>query len=221
MTSEAPNLPITQPLNLFSKQASSYAKYRPSYPAELFDQLSELCPERHLAVDFATGNGQAARDLADRFTHVVGVDISSEQITHAAKKPNISYLVSPVENFIEVESRPADGTVDLITVAEAVHWFDLDKFYSLARRLLKPTGLLAVWGYNMPFFNHKPLDDLVNSYCYETLGGYLHPRAFNLLKEEYKTLPFPFKELPVKNRFLSERNFSQHNLLGNSHLEKS
>src|SRR5919204_639102 len=122
----------------FSKQAAGYAKFRPRYPQELFNYLGSIAPSRQLAWDCATGNGQAAVGLASVFEHVIATDASEKQIANAQSHEIIEYRVAPAEN-----SGIGSETIDLIMVAQALHWFDLDRFYAEARRVLKFDGRLA------------------------------------------------------------------------------
>src|ERR1043166_2300026 len=119
----------------FSAQASDYAKFRPGYPSELFEYLGSVAPSRTLAWDCATGNGQAALELAEVFDRVIATDASEKQIANAQPDARVEYRVAPAEN-----SGLESGTVDLIMVAQALHWFDLPRFYDEARRVLKTDG---------------------------------------------------------------------------------
>src|SRR5262249_30630984 len=117
----------------FSRLAAQYSAYRPSYPASLFDYLAKCCRERHSALDCACGNGQATIALAERFGSVIATDASPQQVAAATPRPNITYRVARGE-----DSGLDSKSVDLITVAQALHWFDLDAFYREAQRVLKP-----------------------------------------------------------------------------------
>src|SRR5215468_10618516 len=112
----------------FSKQAAGYAKFRPRYPQELFDFLGSIAPSRQLAWDCATGNGQAAVGLASALAQIIGTDASEKQIANAQSYERVEYRVAPAENS-GIESE----TIDLIMVAQALHWFDRDRFYTEAR----------------------------------------------------------------------------------------
>ena len=122
----------------FSKQAADYAKFRPQYPPELFEYLGGIAPQRKLAWDCATGNGQAAIALASVFERVIATDASEAQIANAEAHAHVEYRVAPAENS-GIES----DTIDLVMVAQALHWFDLDRFYAEVMRLLKPGGIFA------------------------------------------------------------------------------
>jgi SAM-dependent methyltransferase len=172
----------------FSKQAREYARYRPHYPRDLFTYLASMAPRRQLAWDCGTGNGQAARDLVSHFSRVVATDASAEQLTHAIPHERIEYRVERAEN---VSLEP--GSVDLVTVAIAVHWFDLDQFYAAVRRVAAPGGILAVWTYHLPVIEPR-IDWALKRYYSEVLAGYW-PRQIDYLEHGYRNLPFPFEEL--------------------------
>lgn len=129
-------------IQTFGQSSAQYAKHRPQYPPELFVYLSEWAARHGDAWDCATGNGQAAVALARHFAHVEATDLSVEQIEHSLPHPNVRYSVSPAER-----TPFAKASFDLVTVAQAVHWFNLPGFYAEVARVLKPNGVLAVWGY--------------------------------------------------------------------------
>jgi ubiquinone/menaquinone biosynthesis C-methylase UbiE len=126
----------------FGRQADKYARYRPKYPDGLFEYLAEMCPQRDLAWDCATGSGQAAISLARHFSRVTATDISARQIAQAAPHPNVTYRVSPAH----LSGLP-DASADVVTVATALHWLDLDLFYAEVTRVMKPGGVFAAWCY--------------------------------------------------------------------------
>lgn len=154
---------------LFSKGAASYAKFRPEYPAELYRIILQTAslPSRDLAVDVATGSGQAAKDLSIYFDHVVALDHDNEQLRHAADIPKVSFQQGAAEN-----TGLPHGTADLVAVAQALHWFHLTSFYPEARRILKPRGTLAIWGYDVVQF---PKHDAANALLRELYSGTLGP----------------------------------------------
>jgi SAM-dependent methyltransferase len=171
----------------FSKQAAAYAKFRPQYPLELFEYLGGIAPRRKLAWDCATGNGQAAVALASVFERVIATDASEAQITNAEAHSRVEYRVALAENS-GIES----GTIDLVMVAQALHWFDLDRFYAEARRTLKPNGVLATSAYL--FAQIEPaIDAVVNQYYSEVVGPFWPPER--ALIEKFEQLPFPFPEI--------------------------
>jgi ubiquinone/menaquinone biosynthesis C-methylase UbiE len=174
----------------FSGHAASYAAYRPGYPPELFDFVVSLTPGRSLAWDCATGNGQAALSLAEVFARVVATDASRQQLDQALLHPRIEYRVAPAE-----DSGLADGSVDLVTVAQALHWFDFDLFYREARRVLAPGGALAAWTYNL-LRGTPEVSALIDRLAREITGAYWPPER-RWVDEEYRTIPFAFPEVPA------------------------
>ncbi len=172
----------------FSSGSEGYAAYRPDYPATLFAWLADLCAERCLAWDCATGSGQAARGLAAHFARVVASDASAEQIRHAVPHPEVDYQVATAE-----ASGLAERSVDLVTVAQAAHWFDLPRFYAEVARVLKPGGVAALWGYGrivLPGAMDAPL----RHFYAETVGPYW-PAERALIDDAYRSLDFPFAEI--------------------------
>jgi SAM-dependent methyltransferase len=171
----------------FSRQASDYAKFRPGYPQELFDYLGSIAPNRQVAWDCGTGSGQAAVGLASVFRCVIATDASEKQITNAQPHGYVDYRVAPAE-----DSGIESGTVDLIMVAQALHWLDLDRFYAETRRVLKPDGILAASAYNLLHIA-PAIDEVVNRYYYEVVGPFWPPER--KLVEQFAKLPFPFQEI--------------------------
>jgi SAM-dependent methyltransferase len=183
----------------FSKQAADYAQFRPTYPQELFDYLGNIAPSRQLAWDCGTGNGQAAVGLASVFDAVIATDASEKQITNATLHERVDYRVAPAE-----DSGIDSGTVDLIMVAQALHWFDLHRFYVEAQRVLKPDGVLAASAYNLLQIK-PPIDEVVNRYYYEVVGSFWPPER--KLVERFADLPFPFHKIdPPKLEMLASWN---------------
>lgn len=173
----------------FSGHAASYAAFRPGYPPELFDFVAALTPGRALAWDCATGNGQAAVPLAGIFDRVVATDASQQQLGNATPHPRIEYRVATAEN-----SGLPDASVDLLTVAQAVHWFDFDRFYAEARRVLRPGGAIALWTYNL-LRGTPEISALVDRLARDISGAHWPPER-RWVDEEYRTLPFSFPEVP-------------------------
>jgi SAM-dependent methyltransferase len=171
----------------FSKQAADYAKFRPRYPREMFEYLGSLAPSRKLAWDSGTGNGQAAVGLARVFDRVIATDASEKQISNARLHGRVEYRVVPAET-----SGIKAGTVNLIMVAQALHWFDLDRFYDEVRRVLKKNSVLAASAYNLLHIE-PAIDEVVNRYYYDVVGPFWPPER--KLVENFADLPFPFHEL--------------------------
>jgi SAM-dependent methyltransferase len=172
----------------FSKQAADYAKLRPRYPQAIFEYLGRIVPSRGLAWDCATGNGQAAVGLAAVFERVIATDASAKQISKAQPHERVEYRVAPAE-----KSAIETSTVDVVMVAQALHWFDLDRFYAEVKRLLKPRGVFAASAYK--FFHITPaIDEVVNNRYYkEVVGAFWPPER--MLVERFEELPFPFAGL--------------------------
>ena len=171
----------------FSKQAADYAKFRPRYPQKMFEYLGSLAPRRQLAWDCGTGNGQAAVGLASVFDRVIATDASEKQISNAQAHERVEYRVARAE-----ESALESASIDLIMVAQALHWFDLDRFYDEVRRVLKKNSVLAASAYNLLHIN-PAIDEVVNRYYYEVVGPFWPPER--KLVENFAELPFPFDEL--------------------------
>ncbi|WP_316735318.1 class I SAM-dependent methyltransferase [Pedobacter aquatilis] len=187
----------------FSTQAAEYAIYRPTYPKELYDYIFSLVKSKKAAWDCATGNGQVARELALHFEAVYATDISKKQIEQALKLPNIVYHV---ESSDKVNAE--NDSFDLITVAQAIHWFNFDAFYSEVKRTLKPDGILAVIGYGIMNIDKK-VDKAVHKLYEDFLGKYWDPER-RYIEENYKTIPFPFEEIIAPHFQIKARwNFNQ------------
>src|SRR6188472_2489413 len=148
----------------FSGHAADYARFRPNYPLKLFDYLAPISPKHELAWDCATGNGQAAVGLADHFAKVIATDASAPQIESAQLHPSISYSVAPAEaSGIDPDS------VDLILVAQALHWFDMDRFFAEAKRVSEESGILVVSTYTLVRVNPE-IDAILSKFYHETTG---------------------------------------------------
>ncbi|KAL4351640.1 hypothetical protein GQ457_06G035260 [Hibiscus cannabinus] len=180
---------------LFDQQADLYLDARPTYPSHWYSMLAARTPRHSLALDVGTGNGQAAIGVAEHYDAVVGTDVSEAQLQHAIPHPKVTYLYTPssISDDDFLSSIGGENSVDLITVAQAVHWFDLPKFYSLVSRLLRrPGGILAVWCYNDIVVS--PTFDPVMKRFHDTTLPYWNPNI-QYLFDGYKTLPFPFESV--------------------------
>lgn len=178
--------------DLFSKQASLYAKYRPGYPPSLIDYILAYVKNRDIAWDCATGNGQAAVLLAPYFKNVLATDISQNQISHAVQHPSIRYSVSTAEKTLF-----ADDTFDLVTVAQAYHWLHFEQFSREATRVSKNGAVVAVWGYELVEAADPALNQGLRRFYSDIVGKYWDPER-KYVDEQYKTIPFYFSELPSK-----------------------
>jgi SAM-dependent methyltransferase len=172
----------------FSADSSAYAEFRPRYPEALFDWLSSLCPGHELAWDVGTGNGQAAIELARHFAQVIATDASPTQLAHAAPHQRILYRVA-----VAGEAGMEAASVDLVTVAQAVHWFDRERFWPEVRDALARDGVVAVWCYGL--LRVDPAVDAVVDHLYGAILGPWWPPDRTLVVEGYRTLDFPFREI--------------------------
>jgi SAM-dependent methyltransferase len=179
----------------FSDRAAEYREFRPTYPPELFAFLASAAAGCELAWDCGTGSGQAAVGLAEHFAHVLATDASAEQLKNSQPHPHVEYLVAPAEKC----SLP-DAYADLVMVAQALHWFDLDGFYSEVRRVCRPGGLLAATCYYAPSVNAE-VDPVLRRWE-EFIRPYWTPERV-WVDEGYRTIPFPFPELEVPRFELS------------------
>lgn len=191
----------------FTPVAAPYASFRPSYPVELFDWLASIAPQRNLAWDCGAGSGQATVALASRFEQVLGTDISTAQLASAPALANVEYRVAPAET-----SGLPDHSADIITVAQALHWFDLPKFYAEARRVLKPHGILAVWGYNRLLIDRPEVQLILDRFYNETIGAYWPPERVHV-ENGYRDLIFPFHRVSAPE-FSLHKEWTREHLLG-------
>lgn len=172
----------------FSGHAADYRAFRPTYPPELFAFLARVAPAHELAWDCGTGSGQAAVPLAEHFDRVFATDASAEQLKNAEPHPKVEYVVAPAEACPQ-----PGGAVDLVTVAQALHWFDLDRFYAEVRRACKSGGLLAVWTYDLHTVG-AAVDAVLERLQSEFVGPYWPPERA-IVDAGYRTIPFPFDEV--------------------------
>lgn len=172
----------------FSGHSKAYASARPTYPESLYVFLRDLCQEHELAWDCACGNGQASIALAQYFDKVVATDASGDQLSHAPRHPKVHYQIAKAENgFLSA------GTVDLVTVAQALHWFDLQGFYSNVRTVLKTNGVLAVWCYGLHRIDSS-IDEVIDHF-YEKIVGPYWPKERRLIEAAYQDVDFPFQDV--------------------------
>jgi SAM-dependent methyltransferase len=191
----------------FSSVASRYADFRPHYPAALFDYLAILVPRNGIVWDCACGNGQATVDLAARFEKVIGTDASHEQIASASPHPKIEYRVASAD-----QSGLTDQSVALVTVAQAAHWFDFNRFYAEVKRVLAADGVIAVWAYGVNTVAGDEVNQIVQDFYANIVGPYWPPER-KLVEAGYRTIPFPFTELSPP-RFRMEAQWTLEQLLG-------
>jgi SAM-dependent methyltransferase len=172
----------------FSAQATEYAKFRPGYPQALFDWIAAQTAGHDLAWDCGCGNGQASVPLAARYRRVAATDFSRQQIAAATPDPRIDYRVAPAD-----DSGLPDHCADVVTIAQALHWFDFDRHYAEVRRVLKPGGLIAAWTYQL--LRAEPaIDAILADFYANTLGPYWPPER-RWVDAGYAGMPFPFGEV--------------------------
>lgn len=174
----------------FSGQSGEYRKYRPDYPPALFDWLASVAPGRRLAIDVATGNGQAAVGLARHFERVIATEPSAEQLREARPHPRVEYRQEPAESM-SAETVSAD----LVTVAQAAHWFDWPRFTAEVARALRKGGVLAIWSYNNCQVT-PAIDRLVADFSRDVVGPYW-PRERRIVEEGYRSFALPFAPMAV------------------------
>lgn len=172
----------------FSGHADAYSRARPTYPAGLFAWIASQGAGRRLAWDCGTGNGQAATGIAEHYDRVIGTDASEAQVGQAPSHPRIEWRVAR-----ETDAGLDTGTVDLVTVAQSLHWFDTAAFFAEARRVLAPGGVVAVWCYGLLRVTPQ-IDAIVERFYHEEVGPYWPPER-RLVEEGYRSIPFPFTEL--------------------------
>ncbi|GAA4324288.1 class I SAM-dependent methyltransferase [Flaviaesturariibacter amylovorans] len=193
--------------DLFSKQAADYARYRPTYPPELYAWLLERVPHRGHALDCATGNGQAAGALAEHFEAVAAIDISPAQLDQAVRKPNIDYALSRAE-----ETPFPDDHFDLVTMAQAFHWIDATRFCAEMKRVGRNGALVACWSYQLPKTADPAVNTIINDFYYNVTGPYWEPERAHV-DNDYADLEFSFAGVETA-RFESVFRWTRAELLG-------
>jgi len=168
----------------FSLQSKYYSQYRPDYPGELYELIFSKVKHFDRAWDCATGNGQVAKVLSQHFAKVDATDISEKQLMSAVPAKNIFYQTKAAEST-DFE----DQSFDLITVGQALHWFDFIDFFAEVDRLLKPGGVFATWGYGLNRINPE-VDAIILDFYENILGNYWDNER-NYIDNKYNEIPFP------------------------------
>jgi SAM-dependent methyltransferase len=176
------------PGDLFSAVSAGYATFRPRYPLELFEFVAGVAPRRERAWDCGAGSGQATTDLAEWFDQVVATDVSAEQIARAPEHPKIGWVVAVAE-APPLRSR----SIDVITVAQALHWFDFERFYAAVRRVASPGAVLVAWTYQAGQMDGD-LGEVLRRFTFETTGPYWPPQRRHV-DAAYRTIPFSFERI--------------------------
>jgi SAM-dependent methyltransferase len=183
----------------FSRLSARYAAYRPRYPDALFDAIARASRRGGRVWDCATGTGQAALPLADRFEAVIATDASRQQIRSATPHPRVRYVVGLAE-----AAPLGDRWADVVTVAQALHWLDLRGFYAEARRVLRPGGLFVAWTYGTQRLDDAALDGVMEDFYARVVGPFWAPER-RWVETGYRTLDFPFNEVAIPATVMSER----------------
>jgi len=190
----------------FSKQAVDYSKFRPQYPDEMIEYIISFVKTKSIALDVATGNGQVAHKLSNYFKKVFATDISQKQLDNAIKSDTIIYSKESAE-----KTSFENQQFDLITAAQAIHWFDFELFYKEIYRILKPDGIFAVMGYGL-FSTNPDSDKILKHFYYDIVGSYWDAER-KYLDENYETIPFPLEEIST-NKFENQFIWTFDELIG-------
>ena len=175
--------------DLFSSGSQLYQVARPSYPVHVIQEILKHVPSTQFAWDCGAGSGQLTQLLAPYFDHVVATDISADQLQQAPYFENVSYQVQSAEH-----TSFAEQSFDLITVAQAIHWFNFEQFYAEVKRTLQPHGVLAVVGYGLIQATDVALQAAIEQLYFKTLKGYWDAER-RYIDEAYQSIPFPFEEI--------------------------
>jgi len=185
-----PDAPGYDHAGSFGRHAAAYVRHRPTYPDALFDWIAAAAPARGLAVDVATGGGQAALALAERFDRVIAIDQSPELLATVPAHSRLTTVAGPAEG-LDV-SALAPGGADVVMVAQALHWFATDSFWERVRVTTRHGGLFVAVGY--AWFTVAPEIDAVLGAFVEALAPHWSQRN-RLLFDGYRTLAIPFEEI--------------------------
>jgi SAM-dependent methyltransferase len=194
-------------LDRFSTQSADYARYRIDYPAALYDWLLPQVESRERAWDCATGNGQVAVVLADSFVRVDATDLSEKQLAQATPRANVHYQQATAEHTLFPAQR-----FDLITVAQAVHWFDHAAYHAEVRRVARPGAVLAEWGYNLARTDSAALNAALDRFHDDTSAPYWDANRQHITTE-YAHIPFPFADVQ-RAQFTETRQWTVADMLG-------
>lgn len=177
--------------DLFSGHAADYVLYRPTYPKALYDWVLERVENFDSAWDCGTGNGQVANVLAERFKKVEATDISEAQMQQASPLHNVQYHVCPAETTLFT-----DASFDLVTVGQALHWFDFERFNVELKRVAKPDAIIAVWTYELLSVSPE-IDVVIEDFYRNTVGEYWDKERRHV-ENQYADIPFPYRNVEKK-----------------------
>lgn len=190
----------------FSARSDDYARYRPTYPDELFQYLASVVDERSVAWDCATGSGQAAVALAGYFLRVIASDASESQVSAAIPHPHVTYRVASAE-----QSGLTDNSVDLLTVGQAFHWFDEALFLCEAQRVLKRSGVLAIWCYELCHVATE-CDAIIDTLYRDIVGEFWPPERVTI-EQGYRGVQLPGEAIAAPT-FEMSSNWRVEDMLG-------
>ena len=194
-------------LNQFSKQSEYYKKFRPTYPLELYDEILQHLSNKDACWDCGTGNGQVALVLAKTFKQVFATDISAAQLSKAKQKENIIYKVERAE-----QTSFAANSFDLITVGQAIHWFDFSAFNKEVKRVAKKEAILAVWGYGLLRIDAIN-NSLIDEFYHTVIGKYWNVERKHI-DNQYQSIPLDFEKIAVKKKLAIQVNWNLKHLEG-------
>jgi len=191
----------------FNQESEKYLYYRPDYPQNLFTYLSTLANSDEYVWDCGTGNGQAALALTKHFAGIIATDINFAQLAVGLQDEKVHYVCC----LAEQTPIPANS-ISLITVAQALHWFNFPDFYQEVRRVAKPDAFIAAWCYSLGKLNSE-LDPIINKLYQGILGDEFWPKQRHFIDEQFQTIPFPFQKMTVPT-FLIEKKMNFFALIG-------
>ncbi len=191
----------------FSKQSDTYKKYRPTYPDELYESFLPLIQNKNECWDCGTGNGQVASKLSNYFKNVYASDISENQIKIAEQKSNITYEIQRAE-----KTNYEANKFDLITVGQAVHWFDIKSFTAEVKRVSKPNGVLVIWGYDLLKIEKK-VDKVIDKFYNEIVGPYWNEERKHI-DNKYDSIEFDFTEIKSPKNLSINASWKFEDLIG-------
>lgn len=174
------------PPDHFGPSSTEYVTGRPTYPVALYEWLASVTPRREMAWDCGCGSGQATAGLVDHFAFVVATDASAMQLAHAPPLPRVAWSLASAE-----ASGLPDQSVDAVVIAQALHWFDLERFWPEVRRIVRPGGIVTAWTYGLQVTGDELLDSMLTTFAGETVGAWW-PAERRHVDAGYRTLPFPF-----------------------------
>lgn len=191
----------------FSEKSSSYKKFRPTYPDSLYEFIMTQVYSHDCCWDCGTGNGQVANVLANYFDKVYASDISENQLKNAESNSNVTYSVERAE-----QTQYSENSFDLITVAQAVHWFDFEAFNKEMKRVAKDGALVCIWGYGLLRID-SDLNEIIDDFYINKIGSYWNNERKHI-DAAYSDIGFDFEELDVPNNFNIIANWQREHLLG-------